>query len=44
MLVAAPVAEWIGIRGWLALASIGCFAIGITCFFIPELMNVESQP
>jgi len=44
MLVAAPVAEWIGIRGWLALASIGCFVIGITCFFIPELMNVESQP
>jgi len=44
MLVAAPVAEWIGIRGWLALASIGCFVIGITCFFIPELMNVENQP
>jgi len=44
MLAAAPVAEWIGIRGWLALASVGCFVIGIGCFFIPELMNVENQP
>ncbi len=43
MLVAAPVAEWIGIRGWLALASAGCLVIGIFCFFNPDLMNVESQ-
>jgi len=41
MLVAAPVAEWIGIRGWLALASAGCLVIGITCFCVPELMDVE---
>lgn len=42
MLVAAPVAEWIGIRGWLALASAGCLVIGITCFCVPELMDVEN--
>lgn len=42
MLVAAPVAEWIGIRGWLAVASAGCFIISIGGFFIPELMNLEN--
>ena len=42
MLVAAPVAEWIGIRGWLALASAGCLVIGVTCFCVPELMDVEN--
>jgi DHA3 family macrolide efflux protein-like MFS transporter len=42
MLVAAPVAEWIGIRGWVALASAGCLVIGITCFCVPELMDVEN--
>lgn len=41
MLVAAPVAEWIGIRGWLALAAAGCFVIGAGGFLIPELINLE---
>jgi DHA3 family macrolide efflux protein-like MFS transporter len=45
MLVAAPVAEWIGIRGWLTLASIGCFVMGIGGFLLPEMMKLEqSQP
>jgi DHA3 family macrolide efflux protein-like MFS transporter len=42
MLVAAPVAEWIGIRGWLALAAAACFLIGLSGFFIPELHNLEN--
>ena len=42
MLVAAPVAEWIGIRGWLALAAAGCFVIGAGGFFIPQLINLEN--
>jgi DHA3 family macrolide efflux protein-like MFS transporter len=41
MLVAAPVAEWIGIRGWLALAAAGCFVIGAGGFLIPALINLE---
>ncbi len=41
MLIAAPVAEWIGIRGWLLLGSIGCFIMGIAGFFIPALMHLE---
>ena len=41
MLVAAPVAEWIGIRGWLALAAAGCFLIGVGGLFVPALVNLE---
>jgi DHA3 family macrolide efflux protein-like MFS transporter len=43
MLVAAPVAEWIGVRGWLAVASLGCLVIGIVSFVTPELMNLEDR-
>ena len=41
MLVAAPVAEWIGIRGWLGLAAAGCFLIGAGGFMIPALTHLE---
>ena len=43
MLVAAPVAEWIGVRGWLAVASLGCLVIGIVDFCTPDLMNLEDR-
>ena len=43
MLIAAPVAEWIGIRGWLAVASVGCLLISIFGFASPELMNIETH-
>jgi DHA3 family macrolide efflux protein-like MFS transporter len=43
MLIAAPVAEWIGIRGWLLLGSAGCFAMGIVGFFIPALIHLEKD-
>ena len=32
MLIAAPVAEWIGIRGWLLFGSVGCLVMGIAGF------------
>lgn len=41
MLIAAPVAEWIGIRGWLLFGAIGCLVIGVGGFFIPALMAIE---
>jgi DHA3 family macrolide efflux protein-like MFS transporter len=41
MLVAAPLAEWIGIRGWLCFGAIGCLLIGIWGFFTPSLMHIE---
>jgi DHA3 family macrolide efflux protein-like MFS transporter len=44
MLVAAPVAELIGIRGWLAFGAGGCFIIGILLYLIPAVRNIESLP
>lgn len=41
MLIAAPVAEWIGIRGWLLFGAAGCFVMGIAGFFIPALIHLE---
>lgn len=41
MLIAAPVAEWIGIRGWLMFGAVGCLIIGLGGFLIPSLMNIE---
>jgi len=41
MVVAAPIAEWVGIRGWLAFGAIGCFAIGLAGFFTPSLVHIE---
>jgi DHA3 family macrolide efflux protein-like MFS transporter len=43
MLIAAPVAEWIGIRGWLMFGAAGCLVIGLGGFFIPSLMNIEED-
>jgi len=43
MLVAAPVAEWIGVRGWLIFGALGCLAVGLAGFCTPELMNLEQE-
>jgi len=43
MLVAAPVAEWIGVRGWLMIGGIGCLVIGIGGFFSPPLLGIEEK-
>ncbi|MCJ7520084.1 MAG: MFS transporter [Anaerolineaceae bacterium] len=43
MLIAAPVAEWIGIRGWLLFGAVGCFTMGIAGFFIPALVHLEDS-
>lgn len=43
MLIAAPVAEWIGIRGWLLFGAVGCLVIGAGGFFVPALMNIEDE-
>jgi DHA3 family macrolide efflux protein-like MFS transporter len=43
MLIAAPVAEWIGIRGWLLVGAAGCLIMGIAGFFIPALLHLEDQ-
>ena len=43
MLIAAPVAEWIGIRGWMAVASVGCLLIVVIGFSSPALMKIETS-
>ena len=43
MVVAAPVAELVGIRGWLVFGAIGCFAIGVAGFFTPSLVQIEDN-
>ena len=43
MVVAAPVAEWVGIRGWLAFGATGCFVIGLAGFFTPSLVHIEDN-
>jgi DHA3 family macrolide efflux protein-like MFS transporter len=43
MLIAAPVAALIGIRGWLLLGSVSCFVMGIAGFFIPALIHLEES-
>ena len=41
MAIAAPVTDWIGIRGWLAFGAIGCVVIGVGGFFVPALVKIE---
>ena len=43
MLVAAPIAKWIGIRGWLMFGAVGCLVIGVAGFFLPPLMQIEGN-
>ena len=42
LLVAAPMAKWIGVRGWLAFGAIGCLSMGASGFFIPALIQIEN--
>jgi len=43
MLIAAPVAGLIGVRGWLFFGAFGCLVIGIAGFFIPSLVHIEDE-
>lgn len=43
MLIAAPVAGFIGVRGWLFFGAFGCLVIGIAGFFIPSLVHIEDE-
>ena len=43
LLVAGPVSDAIGIRTWFWFGGISCLLIGIGAFFIPAIMNVETN-
>jgi DHA3 family macrolide efflux protein-like MFS transporter len=40
-LVAAPVADWLGISAWFIAAGLATVAMGVLGFFIPALINFE---
>lgn len=43
MLIAAPVAELLGIHAWLLVGAIGCLGMGIGGFFIPAIVHIEEN-
>ncbi len=43
LLLAAPIAEMVGVRSWYMMGGSVCLAMGITGFFLPSLMRIE-QP
>ena len=43
MLVAAPVAELLGVRAWFLLGGGICILIGLAGFAVPDIVNLEAQ-
>ena len=43
LLVAGPLSDWLGIRVWFWAGGLICLIIGIAAFFLPTLMNIESN-
>jgi DHA3 family macrolide efflux protein-like MFS transporter len=41
--IAGPVSDAIGIRTWYWVAGLACLLMGIGSFFVPVIMNVESE-
>jgi hypothetical protein len=41
LLIAGPVADWLGIQFWFITAGIACTIMGIILFGIPAVMNIE---
>jgi DHA3 family macrolide efflux protein-like MFS transporter len=43
LMVAGPVSDAVGIRTWFWFGGVTCLLIGIGTFFVPAIMNVESN-
>jgi len=43
LLLAGPLSDWLGIRVWFWAGGLICLLIGVLAFFIPTIMNVESN-
>jgi DHA3 family macrolide efflux protein-like MFS transporter len=41
LLVAAPIAEMVGVRAWYLAGGLACVAMGIAGFLLPSLMRIE---
>ena len=44
LLLAAPIAEMVGVRAWYLAGGLTCIAMGIAGFFLPSLMRIEETP
>jgi DHA3 family macrolide efflux protein-like MFS transporter len=43
LLVAGPVADWLGVRAWYIFGGILCILVTLAAFFIPAIMNIEDN-
>ena len=41
LLIAGPVADWLGIQFWILTAGIACTLMGLVMYGIPAVMNIE---
>ena len=44
LLLAAPVAEMVGVRAWYVTGGFVCLSMGVAGFFLPSLMRIEEPP
>jgi MFS transporter, DHA3 family, macrolide efflux protein len=44
LLLAAPVAEMVGVGAWYVTGGLVCFSMGVAGFFLPSLMRIEESP
>ena len=44
LLLAAPIAEMVGVRAWYLAGGVACIAMGIAGFFLPSVMRIEEPP
>jgi DHA3 family macrolide efflux protein-like MFS transporter len=43
MVVAGPVADWLGVRVWYVAGGVACVLMGIGLFFVPVVMQLEEN-
>ena len=44
LLLAAPVAEMVGVRAWYVTGGLVCLSMGVAGFLLPSLMRIEESP
>ena len=43
LILAGPISDWLGIQFWFLLSGILCVIIGISLYFIPSVVHIETQ-
>jgi DHA3 family macrolide efflux protein-like MFS transporter len=43
MVVAGPVADWLGVRAWYVVGGVVCALMGVAGFFIPAILHLEDN-